>query len=172
MYLTRSKCDLACPPHRYRYIRSHSYTRSLLWRMLVIGLKLIKGEFDHISKCWTLISTSRSRCPTILYWINTDINSIILILQCLPLYCVLHLDLVLRTELLISKGELQSLLPYLKIIFDLEAVFLQGGAGLPIQTTWYAGSRCFLLTRALDIQRPVCPERLFCVGRTTRCNQV
>uniref|UniRef100_M4B653 Uncharacterized protein n=1 Tax=Hyaloperonospora arabidopsidis (strain Emoy2) TaxID=559515 RepID=M4B653_HYAAE len=40
-------------------------------------------ECDHISKCWTLISTGRSRCPTLLYWVNTDINSIILILQCL-----------------------------------------------------------------------------------------
>ena len=38
---------------------------------------------------------------------------IILILQCLLLYSILQLDSVLRTELLLSKGEFQSLLPYL-----------------------------------------------------------
>ena len=57
-------------------------------------LKSIKGEYDHISKCWTLMSKGRSRCPSILYCVNAYINSIILILQCLPLYSVLQLDSV------------------------------------------------------------------------------
>ena len=60
--------------------------------MHVIVLKLVKGEYDHLSKCWTLISTGRSRCPTILYWVNTDINGIPLFLQLLLLYSVLHFD--------------------------------------------------------------------------------
>ena len=90
--------------------------RSILWCTHLIGLESIKGEYDHISKCWTLISTGRSRCPSILYWVNTDSNSIILILQwLLLLYSVLQLNSVLWTELLISKGELQSLLPYLSV---------------------------------------------------------
>uniref|UniRef100_M4BY07 Uncharacterized protein n=1 Tax=Hyaloperonospora arabidopsidis (strain Emoy2) TaxID=559515 RepID=M4BY07_HYAAE len=59
--------------------------------MLVIGLKSIKGEYDHISKCWTLISRGRSRCPSILYCVKTYINSVILILQCLPLYSYCNL---------------------------------------------------------------------------------
>ena len=87
--------------------------RSILWCMHLIGLKSIKGKYDHISKCWTLISNGRSCCPSILYCANTYINSIILILQCLPLYRFLQLDSVLWTGLLISKGKLQSLLPYL-----------------------------------------------------------
>ena len=53
------------------------------------------------------------------YWVNTYIKIYILILQSLLLHSVLQLDSVLRTELLISKGELQSLLPYL-----ITAVFL------------------------------------------------
>ena len=81
----------------YRHNRSHSLARSLLWRTHVIGLKLIKGKYDHISKCWTLISTGRSRCPTLLYWVNTDINSIILILQCLR--CVAFCNLIQFSEL-------------------------------------------------------------------------
>ena len=79
----------------------------------MIGLTSFDGEYDHISTCWTLISTGRSRCPTILYWDNTNINSIILNLQGLLLHVVSQNDSVLRTELLISKDELQSLLPYL-----------------------------------------------------------
>ena len=43
---------------------------------------------------------------------NTDINIIVLILQWMLLYSVLQLDSVLWTGLHISKGELQSLLPY------------------------------------------------------------
>ena len=97
----------------YRYIQNLFLARSLLWRTLVIDLNSIKGENDHISKCWTLISKVRSRCPSILFWVTIDINSIILLLQRLLLYSVLQLNSVLQTELLISKGELQSLLTYL-----------------------------------------------------------
>ena len=62
IYPARTKCDLVCPPSSvYRHIRSHSLPRSLLWRTVVIGLKSIKGENDHISKCWTLMSKGRSR---------------------------------------------------------------------------------------------------------------
>ena len=77
-------------------------------------LKIDQGEFDHISKCWTLISKGRTRWPSLLYYSNTDIYSIILILQWLLLYSYLQLDSVRRTESLISRGELQSSLPYLK----------------------------------------------------------
>ena len=87
--------------------------RSLLWSTLVIGLKSIKGEHGHISKCWKLISKGLSRCLSILYWVSLNINSIILIHQLLLLYSVLQLDSALRTKLHILKGELQSLLPYL-----------------------------------------------------------
>ena len=48
-----------------------------------------------------------------LYWVDTSINSIILILQCLLLYSVFQLDSVLWTGLLISKCAIQSLPPYL-----------------------------------------------------------
>ena len=102
--LSRIKCDLSCPLYRYRYIRRYSLGRSLLWHKLVIGLKLIKGEYCHINKCWTLISTGRPRCPTSLYWVNIDINSNILILQCLPLRSILQFDSVLWTGLLLSKA--------------------------------------------------------------------
>ena len=77
-------------------------------------LKIDQGGYNHISKCWTLIRKGRSRCPSTLYWVNTNIYSIILILQRLPSYSVLDLDPIIRTGLLISKGELQSALPYLK----------------------------------------------------------
>ena len=96
--LSRIKWDLSCPLYRYRYIRRYSLGRSLLWHKLVIGLKLIKGEYCHINKCWTLISTGRPRCPTSLYWVNIDINSNILILQCLPLRSILQFDSVLWTD--------------------------------------------------------------------------
>ena len=104
-------------PHRYKYIRSPSLARSLLWCTLVIGFKSKEGEYDHVSKCWTIITKGRSRCPSQLYQVNTYIYSIILILQWLLLYSVLQLDSVLRTGLLISKGELQSFLPYLIFMF-------------------------------------------------------
>uniref|UniRef100_M4BWL4 Uncharacterized protein n=1 Tax=Hyaloperonospora arabidopsidis (strain Emoy2) TaxID=559515 RepID=M4BWL4_HYAAE len=87
-------------------------------------LKSIKGEYDHISKCWTLMSKGRSRCPSILYCVNAYINSIILIVQCLPLYSVLQLDSVFRTGLHISKGELQSLLPYLIYLFYFQSCYI------------------------------------------------
>ena len=45
----------------------------------------------------------------------TDIYSIVIIVQWLLLYSILQLDSVLQTELLISRGELQSLLPYLTL---------------------------------------------------------
>ena len=74
-------------------------------------------ELDQrwIRSChWTLISKGWSSCSSLLYWVPTYINSIILLLQWpLLLYSASQLDSVLRTGLLISKGKLQSLLPYL-----------------------------------------------------------
>ena len=88
--------------------------RSILLCTDMIGLKSIKRKYDHISKCWTLISKGRSRCLSILYWINTDINGIVLVLQWFR--CIVFFNLIQLSELdyFLSKGELQSSVPYLK----------------------------------------------------------
>uniref|UniRef100_M4BYN6 Uncharacterized protein n=1 Tax=Hyaloperonospora arabidopsidis (strain Emoy2) TaxID=559515 RepID=M4BYN6_HYAAE len=55
----------------------------------MMGVTLWLGEYDHISKCWTLISKGRPRYPSILYCVNTYItasDSFFSVCRCIDLF--------------------------------------------------------------------------------------
>ena len=110
------------------YIQSHALARSLLWRTHVIGLKSIKGEYDHISKCWTLISKGWSHCLSILWQrlialleytvlVYTDIDSVILLLQwLLLLYSVFNLIQFSELDSLYQRASSRARSPIFKLL--------------------------------------------------------